>query len=59
MTTTLTFGERLAESPVYKNFRDHRFFHAVEGLDLTREQATVLIEQWWRSVVATRPRHTR
>ena len=47
MTTTLTFGERLAESPVYKNFRDHRFFHAVEGLDLTREQATVLIEQWW------------
>ena len=47
MTTTLTFGERLADSPVYKNFRDHRFFHAVEGLDLTKEQATVLIEQWW------------
>jgi pyrroloquinoline quinone (PQQ) biosynthesis protein C len=47
MTTTLMFGERLAESPVYKDFRDHRFFRAVDSLDLTKEQAAVLIEQWW------------
>jgi pyrroloquinoline quinone (PQQ) biosynthesis protein C len=47
MTTTLMFGERLAESPVYLSFRDHRFFHAVDRLDLTKEQAAVLIEQWW------------
>jgi pyrroloquinoline quinone (PQQ) biosynthesis protein C len=47
MTTTLMFGERLAESRVYQNFRDHRFFRAVDRLDLTKEQAAVLIEQWW------------
>ena len=47
MTTTLAFGERLAESPVYKHFSDHRFFRAVDSLDLTKEQAAVLIEQWW------------
>jgi pyrroloquinoline quinone (PQQ) biosynthesis protein C len=47
MTTTITFGDRLAESPVYHNFRDHRFFHAVDSLDLTKEQAAILIEQWW------------
>ena len=47
MTTTVPFGERLAESPVYQNFRDHRFFRAVDSLDLTRDQAAVLIEQWW------------
>ena len=47
MTTTLMFGDRLAESPVYMNFRGHRFFHAVDSLDLTKEQAAVLIEQWW------------
>jgi pyrroloquinoline quinone (PQQ) biosynthesis protein C len=47
MTTALSFGERLTESPVYKQFRDHRFFHAVDSLDLTREQAAILIEQWW------------
>lgn len=47
MTTTLTFGARLAESPVYKGFRSHRFFHAVDSLDLTKGQAAILIEQWW------------
>jgi pyrroloquinoline quinone (PQQ) biosynthesis protein C len=47
VTTTVPFGERLAESPVYQNFRDHRFFRAVDSLDLTRGQAAVLIEQWW------------
>jgi pyrroloquinoline quinone (PQQ) biosynthesis protein C len=49
MTTasTLSFGERLADSPVYKNFCDHRFFRAVDGLDLPRAQAAILIEQWW------------
>ena len=47
MTTTLAFGQRLAESPVYKHFSDHRFFRAVDSLDLTKEQAAVLIEQWW------------
>lgn len=46
-TSTLSFGERLAESPAYKHFCDHRFFRAVEGLDLTKEQAAILIEQWW------------
>ena len=47
MTTTLSFGDRLAESPVYKQFRDHPFFHAVGSADLTRQQAATLIEQWW------------
>lgn len=47
MTTALSFGEQLTESPVYKQFRDHRFFRAVDSLDLTREQAVILIEQWW------------
>lgn len=46
-TSTLSFGDRLAESPVYQGFRDHRFFRAVDSLDLTREQAAILIEQWW------------
>ncbi|MFC0527579.1 TenA family transcriptional regulator [Phytohabitans kaempferiae] len=47
MTGTLTFGDRLAESPVYKNFRDHPFFAAVHSAALTKEQAATLIEQWW------------
>jgi pyrroloquinoline quinone (PQQ) biosynthesis protein C len=47
MTATMTFGDRLAESPVYKKFRDHPFFAAVDTADLTKEQAAVLIEQWW------------
>lgn len=47
MTATLSFGERLAESPVYQNFRDHPFFAAVDTADLTKEQAAILIEQWW------------
>ncbi len=46
-TTLLSFGERLAESPVYQEFRDHPFFAAVDSADLTKEQAAVLIEQWW------------
>src|SRR5262245_53715 len=47
MTMTLTFGERLAGSPVYKSFREHRFFRQVDSIDLAKEQAAVLIEQWW------------
>ena len=47
MTTTLSFGDRLAESPVYLKFRDHPFFAAVDSADLTREQVAILIEQWW------------
>jgi pyrroloquinoline quinone (PQQ) biosynthesis protein C len=47
MTTTLAFEERLAGSPVFTDFCDHRFFQAVDSLDLTRDQAAVLIEQWW------------
>jgi pyrroloquinoline quinone (PQQ) biosynthesis protein C len=47
MTATLSFGDRLAESPVYKTFRDHPFFAAVDTTDLTKEQAAILIEQWW------------
>jgi pyrroloquinoline quinone (PQQ) biosynthesis protein C len=47
MTTTLSFGDRLAQSPVYQNFRDHPFFAAISSADLTKEQASILIEQWW------------
>jgi pyrroloquinoline quinone (PQQ) biosynthesis protein C len=47
MTATLTFGDRLAASPVYQNFRDHQFFAAVDTADFTKEQANILIEQWW------------
>lgn len=47
MTATLTFGDRLAESPVYKTFRDHPFFASVDTAELTKEQAAILIEQWW------------
>lgn len=47
MTTTLSFGDRLAESPVYQKFRDHPFFTAVDSATLTKEQAAILIEQWW------------
>jgi pyrroloquinoline quinone (PQQ) biosynthesis protein C len=47
VTATLTFGDRLAASPVFQKFRDHPFFAAVDTADLTKEQATILIEQWW------------
>ncbi len=47
MTATLSFGDRLAASPVYENFRDHPFFAAVDTADFTKEQAAILIEQWW------------
>jgi pyrroloquinoline quinone (PQQ) biosynthesis protein C len=47
MTTTLSFGDRLAASPVYQSFRDHPFFAAVDTAKLTKEQASILIEQWW------------
>ncbi|HEY0532506.1 MAG TPA: iron-containing redox enzyme family protein [Actinoplanes sp.] len=47
MTATLSFGARLAASPVYQNFRDHPFFAAVNTAELSKDQATVLIEQWW------------
>ncbi len=47
MTATLSFGDRLAESPVYRQFREHPFFQAVDRADLTKEQAAILIEQWW------------
>ncbi|WP_433556856.1 TenA family transcriptional regulator [Pseudonocardia xinjiangensis] len=47
MTTTLTVGDRLDASPVYQRFREHRFFAGVDNAELTKEQATILIEQWW------------
>lgn len=47
MTATLSFGDRLAESPVYQRFRNHPFFTAVDTAELTKEQASILIEQWW------------
>jgi pyrroloquinoline quinone (PQQ) biosynthesis protein C len=47
MTTTLSFGDRLAQSPVYRAFCDHPFFAAVETAHLSKEQAATLIEQWW------------
>jgi pyrroloquinoline quinone (PQQ) biosynthesis protein C len=47
MTATSSFGDRLAESPVYQSFREHPFFKAVDSADLTTEQASILIEQWW------------
>ncbi len=47
MTATLSFGDRLAESPVYQSFREHPFFQAVDSAELTKEQAAILIEQWW------------
>ena len=47
MTATISFGDRLAESPVYQSFRDHAFFRAVDTAELTKEQAEILIDQWW------------
>ncbi|WP_320069476.1 iron-containing redox enzyme family protein [Micromonospora sp. RTGN7] len=47
MTATLSFGDRLAASPVYQSYRDHPFFAGVDNSDLTKEQAETLIEQWW------------
>jgi pyrroloquinoline quinone (PQQ) biosynthesis protein C len=47
MSVTTSFGERLADSPVYRKFRDHPFFAAVGTAELTKEQANIFIEQWW------------
>ncbi len=47
MTATLSFGDRLAESPVYQQFRDHPFFEAVDTAELSKDQAEILIGQWW------------
>lgn len=47
MTATLSFGDKLAGSPVYHSFRDHPFFAAVDSVELTKEQTAILIEQWW------------
>jgi len=47
MTATLAFSGRLAESPVYQKFREHSFFSTVDTAELTKEQAAILIEQWW------------
>jgi pyrroloquinoline quinone (PQQ) biosynthesis protein C len=47
MTMTTSFGDRLAESPIYHKFRDHPFFAAVDAAVLTKERANILIEQWW------------
>ncbi|ACU72348.1 hypothetical protein Caci_3442 [Catenulispora acidiphila DSM 44928] len=45
--TATSFGDRLADSPVYKSFCDHRFFAAVDTAEFSKEQAEILIEQWW------------
>ncbi len=46
-STTVSFEERLATSPAFTQFCHHPFFEAVDSIDLTREQAAVLIDQWW------------
>ncbi|WP_431873280.1 TenA family transcriptional regulator [Amycolatopsis sacchari] len=47
MTATVSVEERLAESPVYRDFVAHSFFAGVESANLAKEQAALLIEQWW------------
>jgi pyrroloquinoline quinone (PQQ) biosynthesis protein C len=47
MTATLSINERLESSPVYERFVSHPFFKGVDSADLTREQAALLLEQWW------------
>ncbi|MFI1919697.1 TenA family transcriptional regulator [Nocardia sp. NPDC020380] len=47
MTTRLTVGDRLDASPIYRAFREHPFFAGVDDADLSKEQAAILIEQWW------------
>ncbi|WP_433654881.1 TenA family transcriptional regulator [Nocardia sp. CA-128927] len=47
MTTRLSIGDRLAASPVYRTFRDHPFFASVDNVEFSKEQAAILIEQWW------------
>jgi pyrroloquinoline quinone (PQQ) biosynthesis protein C len=47
MTITLSVGDRLANSPVHRKFREHPFFAAVSTAKLSTEQAATLIEQWW------------
>jgi pyrroloquinoline quinone (PQQ) biosynthesis protein C len=47
MTATLSVHERLESSPVYESFVRHPFFTGVDTSDLTREQAALLLEQWW------------
>ncbi|MFC9436558.1 TenA family transcriptional regulator [Nocardia sp. NPDC057030] len=47
MTTRLSIGDRLAASPVYQSFRDHPFFASVDRTEFSKEQAAILIEQWW------------
>jgi pyrroloquinoline quinone (PQQ) biosynthesis protein C len=43
----MAFTERLAESPVFKTFRSHPFFAVVDTADFTKDQASILIGQWW------------
>lgn len=43
----MAFTDQLTESPVFKTFRSHPFFAAVETADFTKEQASILIGQWW------------
>jgi pyrroloquinoline quinone (PQQ) biosynthesis protein C len=47
MTATLSVGDRLAQSPVHDKFRNHAFFAAVQTTEFTKEQAAILIGQWW------------
>lgn len=47
MTVTVSVGERLAGSPVYRAFVGHPFFVGVDSVELSRGQAALLIGQWW------------
>jgi pyrroloquinoline quinone (PQQ) biosynthesis protein C len=47
ISTESTFSDRLAESPVLKSFQRHPFFAAVDTADFTKDQASILIGQWW------------
>jgi pyrroloquinoline quinone (PQQ) biosynthesis protein C len=46
-STASSIGDRLADSPAHRTFREHPFFAAVDSAELTKEQAAVLLEQWW------------
>ncbi len=43
----MSFSDRLSDSPVYKKFCGHPFFVAVDAVDFTKDQAEILIQQWW------------
>lgn len=47
MSVVNSVSDRLLDSPVYQNFVRHPFFSAVDSAQVTKDQAAVLLEQWW------------